>query len=359
MSTIFKKGEVWYVAWYEPQPGAGKSRRRYKSLQTKSERKAKEKQKEHDEQMRRPRTSYCDTTVAELCEKYRIAMKKRHVDRPGPVSSRYGVVLAALKTLEEGYGNLYIDDFTVECLMKLQRKWIEDGRARATVNDYVSIVRQMFHWALAETDLPFENYVRLGLVKQLKKGQTDAKDRQRSKVVAQEHIDAIRDDVPEMAGALIELQMLTAARPGELLSLKPTDIDTRGDVWIATLREHKTAYCGEERKLRFGPKAQAILRKWMAKVAVDTVIFRYDMAGYRWAIRRAIERYNKKADEEDRPRMPHWSPNQLRHTAATRIRKNESLDAVQVILGHKQVDMTQHYAKADEEKANAVILAMG
>ena len=43
-----------------------------------------------------------------------------------------------------------------------------------------------------------------------------------------------------------------------------------------------------------------------------------------------------------------WHPNQLRHTAATEIRKRFGLEAAQVLLGHSRADVTQLYAERDE-----------
>ena len=39
-----------------------------------------------------------------------------------------------------------------------------------------------------------------------------------------------------------------------------------------------------------------------------------------------------------------WHPHQLRHNAATRLRKEFGLEAAQVILGHKTLAVTEVYA---------------
>lgn len=45
-----------------------------------------------------------------------------------------------------------------------------------------------------------------------------------------------------------------------------------------------------------------------------------------------------------------WSPNQLRHTAATEIRAAFGLKAAQVVLGHSNAITTEIYAEADLAK---------
>ncbi|MFO0822508.1 MAG: site-specific integrase [Gemmataceae bacterium] len=55
----------------------------------------------------------------------------------------------------------------------------------------------------------------------------------------------------------------------------------------------------------------------------------------------------------------HWHPNQLRHTFATRVRKEHGLEAAQVLLGHSKADVTQIYAAKNEELAATVAAKIG
>jgi integrase len=55
----------------------------------------------------------------------------------------------------------------------------------------------------------------------------------------------------------------------------------------------------------------------------------------------------------------HWQPNQLRHSFATRIRKQYGLEAAQVLLGHTRADVTQVYAERDTALANKVAGMIG
>jgi len=159
------------------------------------------------------------------------------------------------------------------------------------------------------------------------------------------------------------------------LKLRPIDLDTTGRVWTATLKEHKTQYKGRERTLYFGPKAQAILKEFMADRPLDAYLFspreaeqarhsnapthrrpnqiaspkkteravgdHYTTASYR----RSIERGCRKAG------VPVWTPHRLRHNAATQIRKEFGLEAAQLLLGHAKADVTQLYAEVNRSKA--------
>ena len=54
-----------------------------------------------------------------------------------------------------------------------------------------------------------------------------------------------------------------------------------------------------------------------------------------------------------------WSPNQLRHTAATEIRRLYGLEADQVTLVHASADVSQIYAERDLDKAREVMREVG
>jgi integrase len=63
------------------------------------------------------------------------------------------------------------------------------------------------------------------------------------------------------------------------------------------------------------------------------------------SVRRAIRRARTKAD------IPSWHPHQLRHNAATWLRKEFGLDVARIILGHRSPVITEIYAELDREKA--------
>jgi integrase len=75
---------------------------------------------------------------------------------------------------------------------------------------------------------------------------------------------------------------------------------------------------------------------------------------------------NRKAAQEARGRgekppaaMASWSPNRLRHTAATEIRRRFGLEAAQVTLGHATADVSQIYAERDWSLAAEVMRKIG
>lgn len=84
-------------------------------------------------------------------------------------------------------------------------------------------------------------------------------------------------------------------------------------------------------------------------------------AGSKREARRAFSRWRKENKAELRQwlRENHWHPNQLRHSAATALRRDFDIDTARVVLGHSSPATTETYAEMDEGKARAAMLAVG
>jgi len=89
---------------------------------------------------------------------------------------------------------------------------------------------------------------------------------------------------------------------------------------------------------------------------------------YRRAITDAIDQVNAKRKREaqkagqplaDGDLIPHWTPNQLRHTAATEIRKAFGLESVQAVLGHAHMKVSEVYAEKNLALAAEVMQRIG
>ena len=55
----------------------------------------------------------------------------------------------------------------------------------------------------------------------------------------------------------------------------------------------------------------------------------------------------------------HWHPHQLRHNAATFLRKEFGLETARIILGHRSAAITEVYAELDQQKAMEAIVRVG
>jgi integrase len=109
----------------------------------------------------------------------------------------------------------------------------------------------------------------------------------------------------------------------------------------------------------------------------------YTVASYRRAIARAIEvafpapdqlkqlpdetkiQWQKRLTRKQKTELKawykqhHWHPHQLRHNAATFLRKEFGLETARIILGHRSAAMTEVYAEMDQGKAMEAIVRVG
>jgi integrase len=212
---------------------------------------------------------------------------------------------------------------------------------------------------------------------------------------------------------MIELQCLTGMRPGEVTAMRACELDTTGRVWVYRPSEHKMAYRDRVRKVYVGPAAQTILKPWL-KTDLSAYLFspaearaerfaamranrkskvqpsqksrktpapkrrpgdRYTTRTYYHAIlygcarayphpviskiKRKKRTAEQKAELNEWNRSHAWHPNQLRHNAGTRIRKEFGLDVARIILGHTSPVVTEVYAEVDQERALAVVGKIG
>jgi integrase len=71
---------------------------------------------------------------------------------------------------------------------------------------------------------------------------------------------------------MIELQLLSGMRPGEVCIMRAKDLETSGDVWIYRPEKHKEENRGHAREIYLGPKAQAVVKKFL-KPSTEAYLF--------------------------------------------------------------------------------------
>lgn len=83
----------------------------------------------------------------------------------------------------------------------------------------------------------------------------------------------------------------------------------------------------------------------------------YDSGSYRRAVQLACDKAFPPPDGmivgqvEQWQSKYHWSPNQLRHTFGTNVRRQEGLEVARLLLGHADASTTAIYAEMDRNKA--------
>ena len=311
MSSIYKdtRTGIWYVRWYD----TGKPRN--KSLRTKSKRQARAHQRSFDDAQTLVRHGLRSEYAASSTIGYFIPHYLAHVEAKFKGTqklqrSTYNRAAAALKALDP-YKRLPADRFRPAHLEKAQQALKAAGKARRTINDYINEIRAFFKWTARQQEALVPVHAALTLVEGVRVNDQDVVQPPPVEPVSRGDVDATLRELPDALKALVLVQLYTAARSGELVALRPMDIDRSGDVWTSVAQYHKTAHFGKSRHLYFGPPAQKVLRPLIAAIKRGQYLFSYDGGAshywpnsYRLAILRACQAAG----------VPRWTPHRLRHT---------------------------------------------
>lgn len=299
----------------------------------------------------------------------------RHKDRtPTGESDK---VMYALKGMVGLFGRLEGDAVGAQHLKAYRDRMIDEKYARTTINAWVNIVRRWAKWCIAEHGMNPSVLASLQAVAGLKAGRSEAVEPDGVVPVPEVVIDHTKTHLPEVLGDMIDLQLLTAMRPGELCMMRPRDIDTGHRTWSYRPRQHKTEHFGHTRVIFLGGAARAIVAKYLKRQTdaplfspVEAVAQRrgkspqrrvttgYDTRSYRRAIYYAVAAYNKTVKKGQR--LEPWGPGRLRHNALTRIERECGGDAARAVGGHRYVETTQrNYIERDMKLSREVAERVG
>ncbi len=283
----------------------------------------------------------------------------------GTPTTEQSIIKTALRPLKRLYGSTQAAKFGPLALQTVRQQFIEAGISRGVTNAYTNRIKRVFRWAVEKELVPPSVDHGLRAVAGLKRGRSDAHETEPVRPVPEAFVDAVLPHVPAAVAAMIDVQRLTACRPGEVCAMRACDIDMSGRIWIYRPADHKTAWRGREKEIYIGPKAQEIIRPFLKP----------DLQAYLFAPRdkeaSGTGRWSKKAcygnisywrvihDACIVGGVPPWSPNRLRHNAATRLRKEYGIELTRIILGHALLNTAQIYAEADRTQAIEVIAKIG
>lgn len=180
---------------------------------------------------------------------------------PGPELENFQYALALLRRL---YGATRVGDFGPLALKAVRQVMIADRKwCRNTANRQTNRIRQVFKWAAENELVPPGVCHGLRAVAGLRLGRSDARESEPVKPVPEQHVYAIKDHVSSRVWAMIELQLLSGMRPGEVAALRTGALDTTGALWMYKPAHHKTSFRGHERTIYLGPKAQDVLAPFL------------------------------------------------------------------------------------------------
>lgn len=289
---------------------------------------------------------------------------KTYYTKNGQPTSEQSLVRSALRRFRRLYGEEPVESITALSVKAVRELMIEEELSRSTINAYVGRIVACFRWGVEEGIVPPGVLHGLRALRGLQHGRSRAKDLPPVGCVSDELVEATLPHLPPVITDMVLVQRLTGMRPGEVCSITVGQIDMADEIWIYQPKDHKTAHHGHNRVIPIGPRAQRIMNKYI-RPELGAPLFpsttnskgrheqwkscHYSSSSYARAINRACVRTG----------LPHWTPNQLRHTRATEVRRVHGIDAAGALLGHTKLETTQVYAERQLSLATSIALASG
>jgi integrase len=278
--------------------------------------------------------------VRDITADFRNRVLPRYEHSPG----HYGCFKNLCDKLDQRHGDEPASDFGPRKLESIRDALVASGNCRKYANEQIGKIVQIFNHGVARELVSADRIVALRALEPLKPGQ--ARDNKPRTGVP---LDAVQKTLPHLtptAAAMAELQLLTAMRPSELFSMRPSDIDRSGDVWFYRPAKHKTAHHGKTKSIPIVGDAVRVLSPFLFGDQ-DQLCF-MTTKGTAWnkdSYRVAVTRAAKAA------KAPHWTPYALRHAAAQAVRDAVGIEAAAALLGHSRLSTTETYSKASEARA--------
>lgn len=320
-----------------------------------------------------------DVPVSVRCvtAEFRELVKVKYAKSP----SHSGRLINLCVLLEDEYGDEPADEFGPRRLAALRDIFVASGNNRNYANSQTRSICQIFKHGVSRELIEIAVLQRLETLEPLRHGQTTALETEPRTAV---HLDVVRATARHLSPtviAMVMVQVATGMRPSEVFKMRAMDIDQSGKEWIYRPDSHKTAHHGVIKAVPIVGDARLMVMKFMDRPSDQYLFSPIESAAWHREQRSLARKTrsccgnrpgtNLKKDPKRKPgvkftkdsyrraivsaarkaKVEHWTPYQLRYTAAAAIREALGLEAAQAILGHTRAAMTNHYARASEAKA--------
>ncbi len=232
-----------------------------------------------------------DLAVVELVSKYVEWAKGRYVDSPGALQK----LSIATRRLLRLYAETTIENFGPLALQTVRSSMVAEGLCRSTINAAVHQLRAIWKWGVRNELIAETHWRALLSVPALAAGEEGVRESRPVAPAGWRQVRAVLRHAPEPVRIMVKLQILTGMRPGEVVMMRPCDIEKSRFGWIYRPPQHKTRHLGRRRIIHIGPRARALLEPFLPKMPDDSAAYvfnpRYALADYNARRRDARKKY--------------------------------------------------------------------
>lgn len=273
--------------------------------------------------------------------------------------AHYRVALRPLLAI----GDRPVDFVTFKDIVEIRDAWVRADHERQYVNKLLFRVKHVFAWGRRERLVPAAIAADVSDVPSLPKGRSTARERQPIRSADLRDVRAaMRHLAPEFRLAVL-IQLRCCARPGEVCAMHSREIH-RGSVVVDgehlavppgvlafAPSQHKAGWRGKTVIYTIGPKLQKRLAPLLARGGFLFPGVRAEHWVENW--------YSRKIKKACEAAGVAWTPNQLRHTALTRLKRLAGREAARAAVDHGSARTTDTYLDRDLTDKGKISLRWG
>jgi integrase len=232
------------------------------------------------------------------------------------------------------------ETFGLDDLREYRDSLIDRGLKRRTINQWVGWTRGMFRWAAREKLIPPALVAELSLLEPLRYGRSRAKEHNDGVIVTLAMVLRLLPELSSVVGSMLRIQWLTGMRPGEVVSMKWSELIDFDGCTVYRPTQHKTKHHNRSRVIVLVDEIMHLINSQEQRgdhVWNNTWGRPYNTHTYCMSVSRACKRLG----------ITVWTPGRIRRSTATYARRITDTETVQRLLGHASPEMTEWYYDLD------------
>ncbi len=317
--------------------------------------------------------------VADLVAAFLVGHKNHYRRADGSQTGELNNYRAVFRFLLAVYATHPVTEFSPKCLKRVRSEMEKAKLSRNYVNAQVRRLTRLFKWGVSEELVPAKIHHALRTIEALQPYRSEARETEISPPVPAADIEAVLPHLPRPVVGMIQLQLLSGMRPGEVVQIRMCDIDRSAEPWTYRPPQHKTKHKGKPRAVDFGPEARELLQGFFKADRHAPLFSPLDAETERAKVRRVNRKSpvppsqaarGDAAKRRERARPPgesyttnsyrrvihracervgveKFGPGRLRKNAATAFEEKHGLALALLFAGHSDARSIHHYVSRE------------
>lgn len=279
--------------------------------------------------------------------------------------------LAYIDDDAESFDALMLEAYRDKLAATPKKNHPDETLARTTVNAYIRRIKRMFRWGAKHRHISRESLTLIQEASPIPPGRQGVRETQGRSAISYDELTPVVDAAAPMIADMLMFLWHTCCRPSAMFRATPRQFYRDQDGTVIWKPRHKLMWKEKKLFVPLGPKAEAILLKYIDRPQ-DSRLFqplelstsrstatRFSLQFFDLQIKKAQKSANaEKSKNLNRSLEEHekfsWTMYQIRHGRVTMEVSLESLTSAKAVAGHASIKTTQVYSHADMDIAKRI-----